>query len=210
MKIAISADGKDLESTIHERFGRCPYFLIVETDDMRVEAVENANADLSTSAGIQSASLVASKGVEAVITGSCGPKAMQVFDATNIKIITGQHGNIQPVVEHFKRNALNPEISEKRPEKPEAMPTKTTRESMRPGMGGGGRGVGGAGRGMGGCGRGMGMGRRCISPAGTGSPNTRRSFSEVPRDQELARLQQQADELKQQMKAIDSRIRDLA
>lgn len=30
MKIAISASGNKLESTIDERFGRCPYFIIVE------------------------------------------------------------------------------------------------------------------------------------------------------------------------------------
>lgn len=217
MKIAISADGKDLESTIHERFGRCPYFLIVETDDLSVETLENANADLSTSAGIQSASLVASKGVEAVITGNCGPKAMQVFDATNIRIITGQHGKIRPVVENFKRGTLHPSTGRKRPEKTGTTPQIPARDPMQPGMAGGGRGMGGAGRGMGGggrCmgggGRGMGMGRRCVSPAGAGSLNDPRAFSGVSREQELASLQQQAEELKRQMQTIDSRIKDLA
>ena len=177
---------------------------------MSVEAVENANADLSTSAGIQSASLVASKGVEAVITGSCGPKAMQVFDATNIRMITGQHGKIQTIVENFARGALDPSISQKRPGKPVTTSRTATREAMQPGMAGGGRGMGGAGRGMGGCGRGMGMGRRCVSPAGAGSPNDQRAFSGVSREQELTRLRQQADELKRQMQAIDARIEDLA
>jgi len=32
MKIAISAAGPNLESSIDERFGRCHYFIIVETD----------------------------------------------------------------------------------------------------------------------------------------------------------------------------------
>ena len=43
MKIAISADGSRLDSTIHQRFARCPYFLIVETDDMSVAVIENSN-----------------------------------------------------------------------------------------------------------------------------------------------------------------------
>lgn len=33
MKVAISSNGKNLESLIDPRFGRCPYFLFVETDD---------------------------------------------------------------------------------------------------------------------------------------------------------------------------------
>ena len=63
MKVAVSAKGDNLDATIDERFGRSPYFILVDTADMRVEALANPNADLSTSAGIQSASLVASKGV---------------------------------------------------------------------------------------------------------------------------------------------------
>ena len=34
MKVAISSTGKDLESQIDPRFGRCAYFLFVDTDDM--------------------------------------------------------------------------------------------------------------------------------------------------------------------------------
>jgi predicted Fe-Mo cluster-binding NifX family protein len=182
MKIAISAFGQDLESTIDERFGRCRYFIVVETDDMRYDVVENTNADLSTSAGIQSASLVASKGVEAVITGNCGPKAMQVFAATTIKVILGQHGVIKDVVEKFKRGELSPSSRGNVPGKPRVAQPTAVPGVQQPamggcrgmggegrGMGGGGRGMGGGGRGMGGGGRGMGgggrgMGRQCRRP----------------------------------------------
>ncbi len=211
MKIAISADGKSMDATVYERFGRCPYFLIVETDDMHVEVVENDNADLQTSAGIQSASLVASKGVEAVITGNCGPKAMQVFDSTNIAMITGQHGTIQSVVERFKRSALNPSAGKKVSGGSGTTQIVPSLKSGQRGMGAGrGPGMGGGGRGMGGRGGGMGMGRRCNSPYGAVSPPARQPSGNLPREQELAQLQHQADALKQQMEAIRSRIKDLA
>jgi predicted Fe-Mo cluster-binding NifX family protein len=64
MEIAISSTGTDLSSTIDERFGRCRHFLIVETDDMSLEVMDNPNAELPGSAGIQSASLVANTGVK--------------------------------------------------------------------------------------------------------------------------------------------------
>ena len=46
MKIAVSSQGKNLESPLDPRFGRCAYFLIVETDDMSFEAVHNENMSL--------------------------------------------------------------------------------------------------------------------------------------------------------------------
>ena len=79
MKIAVSSTGTDLSATIDERFGRCRYFILLETDDMSFDVIDNPNADLSTSAGIQSASLVANAGVKAVITGNCGPKGHAGF-----------------------------------------------------------------------------------------------------------------------------------
>ena len=220
MKIAISAAGQNLESSIDERFGRCRYFIILETDDMRYEVIENANADLSTSAGIQSASLVASKGVEAVITGNCGPKAMQVFAATTIEVIIGQHGLVKDVVEKFKRGDLSPSTRGNVPGKSEAAQTASIPGVGQPRMnvGGGGRGMGGGGgRGMGGGGgRGMGggggrgMGGRCRSLYGAGSLGVQNTAGNLSKEQELAQLQQQADELKKQMDAIHSRMKSLS
>ncbi len=219
MKIAISTNGKNLESIIDERFGRCRYFMILETDDMSYEVIENTNADLSTSAGIQSATLVASKGVEAVITGNCGPKAMQVFAATTIRVIIGQHGTIKDVVEKFKRGDLNPSTRGNLPGASKVPQSESAPGVGQPGMnvsgrrgmgGGGGRGMGGGGgRGMGG-GGGRGMGGRCRSPYGTGSSGVKNTARNWSAEQELAQLQQQADELKKQMDAIHSRMKGLS
>ena len=220
MKVAISAAGKNLESTIDERFGRCRYFIILETDDMSYEVIENTNADLSTSAGIQSASLVASKGVEAVITGNCGPKAMQVFAATTIEVIIGQHGTVKDVVEKFKAGELSPSTRGNVPGKTGITQTESTPGVKQPGLnvGGGGRGMGGGGgRGMGGGGgRGMGggggrgMGGRCRSLYVTGSSGVQNAAGNLSAEQERVQLQQQADELKKQMDAIHSRIKSLS
>jgi len=216
MKIAISATGESLDATIDERFGRCRYFIFIETDDMRYEAVENTNAELSGSAGIQSAAFVASKGVETVITGSCGPKAMQVFAETSIRVILDQHGKIRDVLEEFKSGTLSPSTQGNVPEKSGVAAGAPTHGLRQPGMGmggerkmGGGNGMGGCGRGMGG-GRGMGMGRRCNTSYTDGQMRTQRPADARSRGQEIAELQQQAEQLKQQMEAIQNRLRDLA
>jgi predicted Fe-Mo cluster-binding NifX family protein len=212
MKIALSATGKNLNSSIDERFGRCRYYLIVETNDMSHEALENTNADLSTSAGIQSAALVASKGVEAVITGNCGPKAMQVFDSAHITVITGQRGTVNEVVEQFKNGRLQPSadthtIPVADVSADEAL--RTGRPGGGRGMGGCGRGVGAGGRGMGGGGMGMGMGRRCNRSYGVDASAAQRPLGQAAGENELAHLRQQADQLNRQLQAIQSRINDL-
>lgn len=139
MKLAVSSSGKDLDAQIDPRFGRCGYFLIIDTEDMSYEAFGNENAALGGGAGIQSAQFVASKGVEALITGHCGPNAVQTLTAAGIKFYVGQTGTVREAVESYKNGRLT-----------------TATEANAPahaGMGGGGRG-----KGMGGMGRGRSMG----------------------------------------------------
>jgi len=83
MRIAFSSTGRDLESQIDPRFGRCAYFLIVNPDDMTFEAFENENVSLSGGAGIQSAQFVASQGATVVMTENVGPNASEALPQTD-------------------------------------------------------------------------------------------------------------------------------
>lgn len=103
MKIAISSTGQDLESQIDARFGRCPYFLIVEIENNEigeVKAVENVAAAQMGGAGITAAEIVANEKVEAVITVNMGPRAFDVFSQFNIKVYQGQ-GKVKDAVQSF-------------------------------------------------------------------------------------------------------------
>ncbi len=46
MKVAVSATEKDLEALLDPLFGRCAFFIIVDTDNMSFEAFDNPNIDL--------------------------------------------------------------------------------------------------------------------------------------------------------------------
>lgn len=107
MKIAVSTTGDRLDSAIDPRFGRCAYFLIVETEDMSFEAFYNESGSLGGGAGIQSAQFVGAKGAEVVITGNCGPNAVGALSATGIKVILGQDGTVKEAIERFKRGELS-------------------------------------------------------------------------------------------------------
>jgi predicted Fe-Mo cluster-binding NifX family protein len=108
MKICVTAQGKTLDDQVDPRFGRCQFFIVVDTDTLDFEAVENQSAQFSGGAGIQSGQLMASKGVKAVLTGNVGPNAFQTLTAGGIKIYTGLSGKIRDAVEKYKGGSLKP------------------------------------------------------------------------------------------------------
>jgi predicted Fe-Mo cluster-binding NifX family protein len=165
MKIGISSAGKEMSSLIDQRFGRCDYFIIVQTDDNSFEVFENEYKSLGGGAGIQAATFLQSKDVKAILTGNCGPNAMNIFSEANIRVVTGQAGIIKEVIEQFKQDKLTApaDSTAKKKDRPADAACQGNKGKQGRGNcmgGGGGRGMGGGGRGrcIAGGGRGMGGG----------------------------------------------------
>ena len=106
MKIAVTCVGKELDAQVDPRFGRAACFIIVETESMAFEAVENGNVAASGGAGINSAKVVIETGAQAVLTGNCGPNAERTLRAGNVKLYTGVGGTVAEAVEQFKAGSL--------------------------------------------------------------------------------------------------------
>jgi len=140
MKIALSANGQNLDAEVDPRFGRCQHFIIADTETEEFEALDNSSATAAGGAGISAAQMIVGKGVEAVLTGNCGPNAHQVLSSAGIKVITGVSGKVKDAIAEYKLGTYSAAQQANVPD--------------HFGMGGGG----GAGRGMGG-GMGKGMGR---------------------------------------------------
>jgi predicted Fe-Mo cluster-binding NifX family protein len=102
MKIAISATGTNLETMVDPRFGRCQYFIYADPETLQFEAADNNGATAGGGAGIATAQTLAAKGVEAVLTGNCGPNAHQVLTAAGIKVITGVSGKVKDAIQDYK------------------------------------------------------------------------------------------------------------
>ncbi len=191
MKIAVTSTGPDLDSQVDPRVGRCAYFIFVDPDTFEFEAIPNPNVQALGGAGIQSAQFLANKGVEVVLTGSCGPNAFQTLQAAGVKVITGITGVVRNAIERYKKGELRP----------------TFQPNVPPHFGmGGGFGMG-YGRGMG---RGWRMGYGM--PYGPQVPPSQPQPPPAPQmnpDQEIQILKQQADYLSQQLEAIRKRIKEL-
>ena len=188
MKIAVSSSGNDLDSQVDPRFGRCAYFVIVETDDMGFEAFENGSIALGGGAGIQAAQFVASKGAKAVITGNVGPNAVQTLSAAGVEVFVGQSGTVREAIERYTKGEINS--------------TSTPNVADHYGMGSGA----GMGRGMGmGGGRGMGRGMGSSTWGGSSQP----APPALSKEDELKGLKDQANEMRKQIEGIEASINAL-
>lgn len=181
MTIAVSAAGTSLDADVDPRFGRCQYFILADPETMEFEAVENSSAMAAGGAGIATAQTVVEKGVQAVLTGNCGPNAYQVLSAAGVQVITGVSGKIKDAVEVYRQGKLS------------AAGQANVADHFGAGSGGGKTG-GGMGKGTG---RGRGGGSMSQAVPGAGL------------EQGLQELKAQSQLLSQQMTDIQRRLEDL-
>ncbi len=105
-KICVTSQGNNLDAAVDPRFGRCAFFIIINTESMEFEVAENASAASAGGAGIVSGQFISGKGVETVLTGNVGPNAFQTLQAAGIKVITGISGTVKEAVEKYKKGEL--------------------------------------------------------------------------------------------------------
>ena len=108
MKLAIPAEGKNLESAVNRMFGRTPYYLLVESATLAFTVLDNEAANVAGGAGIKAAQSIVDSGAEAVITFQCGQNAADVLQAAGIKIFRAEAGNIREVVQKYQSGELAP------------------------------------------------------------------------------------------------------
>jgi predicted Fe-Mo cluster-binding NifX family protein len=109
-KLAVSATGESLDAQVDPRFGRCAYFVIVDSETLAFEAIPNTAASAMGGAGIQAAQMVVEKDVKVVITGNVGPNAFQALSAARIGIVAGAVGTVREAVSKYNDGELK-EIS---------------------------------------------------------------------------------------------------
>ena len=118
MKIAITADGPDLEANVGNKFGTSPYLIIVDTMTMSVEALPNPGAHARGGSGMLAIATVIDKKVDLVLIGYCSPAAQGYLSANGIEVLTGVSGKIGEVVEKFQENNVKNALNLRRTSQP--------------------------------------------------------------------------------------------
>jgi predicted Fe-Mo cluster-binding NifX family protein len=102
MIVAVTAKGMRLADEVDPRFGRAPYILIVDTETMVYQVLDNsANVNAFKGAGIQAATMVADRGAEVLLTGYCGPNAFRTVQAAGMKVVSDVTGTVEQAIATF-------------------------------------------------------------------------------------------------------------
>lgn len=107
MKICFTAQGATLESLSEDRFGRAPYFIVVESEDGSFEAIKNPYADGGGGVGPKAAQVLIANNVKALISGQVGGNAKEVLAAAGIAMYTyNTGGSVKDAFDQFTKNTL--------------------------------------------------------------------------------------------------------
>ncbi|HPZ40163.1 MAG TPA: NifB/NifX family molybdenum-iron cluster-binding protein [Candidatus Atribacteria bacterium] len=100
MKIAISTEG----NSVSPHFGRCPFFTIIDLEDGKVikkEVIPNPGHEPGFIP-----QFLQNMGVECVIAGGAGKRAINLFQESGIQTILGVTGGVDEVIEKLKDGSL--------------------------------------------------------------------------------------------------------
>jgi predicted Fe-Mo cluster-binding NifX family protein len=108
MRVAISADdGNGLDSVVSPHFGRCPYFVLVELDGQEVKDVNAvSNPYYGNHRPGQVPALINSYGVDVMLAGGMGHRAITFFGEFGIQPVTGAAGTVRQSLEGYLGGAL--------------------------------------------------------------------------------------------------------
>jgi predicted Fe-Mo cluster-binding NifX family protein len=107
MKLCFTAKGTTLDSPTEERFGRAPYFILVESENGSFEAIQNPFADGGGGVGPRAAQILIANGVKALVSGLVGGNAREVLAAAGIAMYTYRAGkSVRDAFDQFTKNTL--------------------------------------------------------------------------------------------------------
>ena len=108
MRIAISSEEKNgLDSRISHHFGRCPSYILVDVDGEEVQAVQGIDNPFAQNhqPGMVP-EYIHNQGVNVMISGGMGMRAISFFDQYGIDVATGADGTVQTTLDRYFKGQL--------------------------------------------------------------------------------------------------------
>lgn len=104
MRVAVPSSGRTLESPVDPRFGRSPYYIIIETDTMEYDVLNNTR--MSAPGGVDAAQIVAAENIDVVLAGAIGPNSSKLLSQAGIKIFKGVRGSVREALYFSRRGVI--------------------------------------------------------------------------------------------------------
>jgi predicted Fe-Mo cluster-binding NifX family protein len=107
MKICITSQGATLDAPVEERFGRAPFFIIIDSGTGSFTAMENQFANGAGGVGPKAAQVLIAQDVKVLISGQVGGNAREVLAAAGITMYTYRSGGtVKDAFDQFTKNML--------------------------------------------------------------------------------------------------------
>jgi predicted Fe-Mo cluster-binding NifX family protein len=108
MRIAVSSENNQgLDSIVSPHFGRCPFFILVDLGEDEVSTVQAVeNPFFGQHQPGQVPGFIQSQGVDVMLTGGMGRRAIGFFQQFNIKPVTGAQGTVAFALKQYQAGAL--------------------------------------------------------------------------------------------------------
>ena len=110
MKIALATDDNmGLDAVLSHHFGRCPYYVVVDIDDKEIKDVETVKNPFYESHGQtgEVPRFIHSLGVDVIISGGMGPKAIGFFQQLGVQAFTGASGIVRDVINDYMSGQID-------------------------------------------------------------------------------------------------------
>ncbi|NLC12016.1 MAG: hypothetical protein GX767_07175 [Firmicutes bacterium] len=103
MKIAISANGKNLSSRLDPRFGRCSYYALYDTEGKNWNFIANPGALEGSGAGVKAAQFLLEQKIDVLLTGDVGPNATKVLKSAGIKVFSLSDVSLEDALKQYEQ-----------------------------------------------------------------------------------------------------------
>ncbi|WP_440946805.1 NifB/NifX family molybdenum-iron cluster-binding protein [Methanosarcina sp. T3] len=106
MKVCIpTRDNNGMEGAVEQHFGKAPTYTILDTDSGEVFVIPNTSDHMG---GVDlPPELLRKNGVEIMLCGGLGYKAVKMFESCGIDVFVGAGGKVQDAIEAWKAGQLH-------------------------------------------------------------------------------------------------------
>jgi predicted Fe-Mo cluster-binding NifX family protein len=106
MKIGISSTNISLTENVYKRFGRCPVYVLYDTESGKCEHIYNYCRFYPKDPGAIAAQLFVKKKVNAVITGVIDDRSLKILNKSSIEVLSGYPGTCREALDNYRDGKL--------------------------------------------------------------------------------------------------------